>query len=175
MLRIPGHVLGALAKATIVPSKSNSGTRPLTLTIVLKRDYQPGFERYLRELYDPHSPNFHRFLTPQQLADRFGPSRQPYDAVRVYLHAQGFWMERGSTDRLTITTNGTRADAERAFALKIANYRIGGREFYANPTDPALPAQLALHVQAVIGLSNLAKPKRSFHVIGTKAFYVGVT
>ena len=89
-------------------------------------------------------------------------------------HAQGFRLVRGSADHLTITVEGTRADAERAFALKIGDYRIGKREFYANATDPALPAQPASRVQAVIGLSNLAKPKRSFHAIGTKTFYVGV-
>jgi len=41
MIRIPGHVLPALSKATIVPSKSEAGTQPVTLTLILKRDTNP--------------------------------------------------------------------------------------------------------------------------------------
>ena len=77
MVRIPGHVLPALSKATIVPSKSDADTQPITVTLVLKRDDQAGFDRYLHELYDPHSKNFHKFLTQRQIADRFGPSAAP--------------------------------------------------------------------------------------------------
>lgn len=161
MVRIPGHVLSALRRATIVPSGPNSGDQSIILTIVLKRDDQKGFERYLRELYDPHSRRFHHFLTPQQIAERFGPSAKSYGAVREYLHTQGFRLVRGSADHLTITVDGTRADAEHAFALKIGDYRIGNQDFYANGTDPELPTQLASHVQAIIGLSDLAKPKHS--------------
>src|ERR1700722_3812513 len=62
-VRLPGHVLPALAKASVVPSAAKSESEPITLTLVLKRDNQPAFERYLHDLYDPHSKNFHKFLT----------------------------------------------------------------------------------------------------------------
>src|SRR5271154_2038335 len=45
-VRIPGHVLPALAKATIISSGPETGTQPIKLTLVLKRDDQPAFERY---------------------------------------------------------------------------------------------------------------------------------
>lgn len=157
-LRIPGHVLAALAEATTLPSRPNSGAQPLTLTLVLRHDDQPGFERYLHELYDPHSRNFHRFLTPREIAERFGPSLKSYDSVLAFLRNRGFRLIRGSADHLTITAEGTRADAERAFALRIRDYQIGRHRFYANQTDPALPRGLAPHVQAIIGLSDLAQP-----------------
>ncbi len=51
MVRLPGHVLPALSKATVVPSKPNSGSEPITLTIVLRRDDQAGFESYLQQIY----------------------------------------------------------------------------------------------------------------------------
>src|ERR1700683_4839276 len=79
--RLPGHVLPALKKATIVPSDVTSETKPLTLTLVLKRDDQSGFDHFLHELYDPHSSNFHKFLTQRQIAYRFGPSRADSDSV----------------------------------------------------------------------------------------------
>ena len=77
-IRLSGHVLPALQKATIVPSAVTGENKRLTLTLGLKRNDQSGFDHFLHELYDPHSSNFHKFLTQRQIADRFGPSRADY-------------------------------------------------------------------------------------------------
>ena len=164
-VRLPGHVLPALAKATLVPSKPESDALPITLTIVLKRDDQTGFDRYLHEIYDPHSKYFHRYLSQDQIADRFGPSQQDYFSVLDYMRANGLELVRGSANRLTLTVRGRRIDAERALATRIADYRIGNDTFYANQTEPQLPAGLAARVQTITGLSNLARPHRATKAI----------
>ncbi len=101
MVRLPGHVPPGLAKATVLPSEPSSGQEPITLTLVLRRDDEEGFERYLHELYDRHSTNFHHFLTQQQIADRFGPSRADYDSVLTYFRSNAFELVDGSANRLT--------------------------------------------------------------------------
>lgn len=159
MVRLPGHVLSALAKATVVPSKPGSDAQPMTLTIVLRRDDQSGFERYFHELYDPHSKNLHRFLTQEQIADRFGPSQGDYNSILAYLRTNGFALVRGSANRLTLTVSGTRAKAERAFAVRIHDYKIGQVTFHANDGDPEFPSILADKVESIAGLSNLAQAK----------------
>jgi len=131
---------------------------PITLTITLKRDDQADFDRFLHDLYDPKSKVFRNYLTQRQIADRFGPSRAEYDSVRRWLTSKGFKVVRGSKNRLTITVRGTRAIAERSFEVKIGDYSIGNRTFYANDIDPVLPVELSRRVQSVTGLSNLAKP-----------------
>jgi Pro-kumamolisin, activation domain len=147
LVRLPGHVLPALAQAKAVPSQSRvAAEEPLTLTLVLKRDDQAGFDRYLHDVYDSSSPNYHRFPTRRELADRFGPSQESYDAVLCYLQANGFTLIQGSANRLTVTVKGTRRQAERAFALHINDYEIGRESFYANDSDPALPTELASQV-----------------------------
>jgi kumamolisin len=162
MVRLPGHVLPALAKATAVASQSKAAAdESLTLTLVLKRDDQAGFERYLRDVYDPKSPNYRKFLTQSELSDRFGPSREVYDDVLSYLQENGFTLVEGSANRMTLTVHGTRFQTERAFAVRIGDYKIGEKRFYANDTAPALPQQIASRVEGVIGLSNLAQ---SYHV-----------
>ncbi len=163
-VRLPGHVLPALAKASRVSENAEQSRKeaaqPITLTLVLERDDQSGFEQYLHDVYNPHSPRFHHFLKQPEIADRFGPSRAEYDAVLVYLQRHGFRLVQGSKNRITLTTRGTRADAERALAIRIGDYRIGSRTFYANDRDPALPRAIASRVEAVSGLSNLDQPKR---------------
>jgi len=51
MVRLPGHVLPALAKATLLPPKPGDAKQPITLTIVLRLDDQAGFERDRRVGY----------------------------------------------------------------------------------------------------------------------------
>ena len=79
MVRLPGHVLPALARATMIPpadarARAAEANQPLTLTIVLKRNDQTDFERYLHDVYNPHSKSFHHYLTQKELADHFGPA-----------------------------------------------------------------------------------------------------
>ncbi len=161
MVPLPGHVLPALAKATAVPSNSNSKTQPITVTLVLKRDDQAGFERLLHDIYDPHSSNFHHYLSQSVIAARFGPSDADYDSVLAYLRLNGLLPVAGAKNRLTITVRGTRSEAERAFDTRIRDYRIGAQSFFANESDPALPSDLAAHVETIAGLSNFARPRKT--------------
>jgi kumamolisin len=165
-----GHLLPALSKATLEPPKPGEDKQPVTLTIVLRRDDQSGFQRYLKELYDPHSVNFHHFLTQSQIADRFGPNRAEYDRTLSYGKANKFKLLAGSDNRLTLTFRTSREDAARAFYTQINDYRIGGREFYANASAPELPEDLAPRVMAVEGLSNLAQPHHAWNAIKAAFF-----
>ncbi len=167
-VRLPGHVLPALVGATRVPppvipdqlAATSPGAQPVTIIVVLTRDRQAAFDRYLRDLYDRRSPNFRHFLSQRQIADRFGPSERSYARVRTYLEVNGFQIVEDAPNRLTLTVRGTRDDAARAFDVEIADYQRGGRTFFANAGEPALPADLAPHVQAVAGLSDFAAPDR---------------
>ena len=156
-VRLQGHLLRALEQAATIKIGPMADV-PLTITLVLNRFDQPGFEKYFYDVYDPHSANFHHFLRPVQISDRFGPSQDSYDSVLNYLQERGLELIDGSANRLTITVRGTRSQVEHAFGVEIGNYRIGQTNFFANDRDPALPMQIASSVQAVLGLSNLARP-----------------
>ncbi|MGH8539534.1 MAG: protease pro-enzyme activation domain-containing protein, partial [Stenotrophobium sp.] len=165
-VRLPGHVLDALARATpiapdgVVPlsSAASAGKEPITLTLVLRRDDQAGFDHYMKEVYDPHSKIYRHFLTQAQITKKFGPSRKGYEQVLSYLRGQGFKLLEGSKNRMTMVVRGARANAEKAFDLNIGDYKIGDAMFYANDRDPAFPKALASHVQALSGLSDFAQP-----------------
>jgi len=53
------------------------GSMPLTdLILVLHRspEVQAAFDAFVESQYDPNSPNFHRWLTPEQVGEQFGPA-----------------------------------------------------------------------------------------------------
>lgn len=150
----------SLVGATKIPDTLLADSR-LTLTIVLHRGDQTGFEHSLRAVQEPNSPFYRHYLSPQEQANRFGPSASSYNAVNDWLREQGFKLIEGSENRLTLTISGTRAQAEKAFGVHINNYRIGDRSFYASDREPVLPPTISSNVQAVIGLTNRAKPAAS--------------
>src|SRR5690348_6706130 len=158
--RIVGHVLTVLQRAHTVQIALDSVNRdqPLSLTIVLNRDDLAGFDRFLADVYDPLSPRFRHFLSPTEISDRFGPSLADYDVVSRYLQDQGFTINDTSPNRMTLVVEGTRGLAEKAFHLNLADYELSGRRFFANDADPELPAVVAPHVQAIVGLNDLARP-----------------
>ena len=55
-VRLPGHVLPALSEATAISTPSGKSglakqdAQPITLTIVLRRDKQSAFDRFLKEI-----------------------------------------------------------------------------------------------------------------------------
>src|SRR5262249_18929161 len=164
MVRLPSHMLPALKEATPVPPTPGAEAEPLTLTVVLKRTDQAGFDQYLHEVYDEHSPEFRHFLSQGELTARFGPTQEAYESVLTYLQQNGFTLAQGSTNRLTLTVRGTRTQAERAFGVHIGDFDSGGRRFFANDTDPAVPSEFASDIQAVVGLSNLPTPRPSYAI-----------
>jgi pro-kumamolisin-like protein/Big-like domain-containing protein len=157
-IRLTGHVLEALQRATPVAARPGADAEPLTLTVTLKRADQAGFDRYLHDVYDPQSPTFRQFLSQSQIAARFGPTKRAYSKVLAYLKQSGFTLVEGSSNRLTLTVRGTRAQAERAFNLAVDDYQLGTRSFYANDRDPLLPASISHDVQAITGLTNAGAP-----------------
>ena len=160
-VRLDGHVLPALAASEAVSSKSagsNAEGEELSLTVVLRRADETGFQRYLADVYNPKSAQFRQFLTPREVSDRFGPTQEDMAAVRGYFAQAGFRVEDESTNRMTLTLAASRVLAEQVLDVRIADYRIADREFHANDRDPVLPAPIASRVQGITGLSNLALP-----------------
>lgn len=155
---LPGHVLPKLSAATRIYTPST--TAPLTLTIVMRRDDEAGYADYLRDVYDPQSTQFHKFLTAAQQSERFGPSQQNVDAVSNFLASNRLLVTSTSQDRLIVGATATRADAERAFNIHVDDYTLGGKQFFANDAEPNLPADIAPRVSAVLGLSSLAHSQR---------------
>ena len=153
------NVLDILPQAARLPENPAAAGELLTLTLTLNWSDPAGFEAFGQAFDDPASPDYRRVIGVDELSSRFSPTQAGYDAVMVYLEAQGFTLVQGSPDRLTITVTGTRAQAESAFAVHIGDYQIGNRRFHAIDSEPVLPAGLDTIVGSISGLSNLARPR----------------
>ncbi|MGB6690664.1 MAG: IPT/TIG domain-containing protein [Terracidiphilus sp.] len=160
---LAGHVLPALARATRLPHSARMDDEPITLTVMLNLSDEGGAKALEREIGDPNSQNFSRTISPAEFTSRFGPTQEAYDAVLDYLRQHGFTVAIATSNRRTITVNGTRAQAQTAFHVQIDDYKLGDRTFHAVASDPAVPRTLAPLIAGVSGLSNLARPVPAFN------------
>ncbi len=141
-------------------AKASAGTEVLALTVVLRRTDEAGFQRLLAALYDPASPQFRRFPTPLEIADRFGPHAEDFALVHGYFSDRGLLVLDDAANRLVLQVQGSRAQIEQALGVTISDYQLGGRKFHANDRDPLLPPAIADRVQSIGGLNDLAQATR---------------
>src|SRR5689334_15620286 len=74
----------------------------------------PGLESFLAELQDPASPNYHKWLSPEQFADRFGMSAADLDKVTGWLRSEGLEVRDVARGRHWLTFRGTAGRVGRA-------------------------------------------------------------
>src|SRR5205807_3463043 len=127
----------------------------IALSIGLRPRNADGLRRYVQDISRPKSVNYHRYLTPTQVADVFGPDKTTYNALLSFLRGSGFTITQTYKHRLLITLSGSVGQVEQVFHVTINNYSApDGHVFYANATDPLLPASLVGAVQSISGLNN---------------------
>lgn len=106
----------------------------------------------LTALQDPGSPLYHRWLTPEGYAARFGASSQQVERVTQWLQAQGFDVDGPSRPHTSLRFSGTVDQLERAFHTEMHRYQLRGEPHFALAVEPSVPVDLA---DVVVGLRNV--------------------
>jgi len=124
---------------------------------------QTDLNNLLAQQQDRSSPNYHKWLTPAQFADRFGMTQDDINRVQAWLESQGFTVTSVANSRNQISFDGTVAQVETAFRTEIHNYLVDGEIHFANSTNPSVPAALAGVVLAMGHLHSFSpKPRAKF-------------
>jgi subtilase family serine protease len=132
---------------------SDTSNRTLSMNIGLELRNQDQLSALLAGLYDPSSPTYHQYLTSDQFAQRFGPTPDQRQAVIDYLTQKGFTVTQ--VYPTLIDFSGSESLAESAFGVSINDYQtFNGFDFFANATQPTLPAYLASDVVSISGLDS---------------------
>ena len=129
------------------------------MLLVLKRspEQESALRQLLDEQQDKASPNYHKWLTPDEFGKQFGVSDSDLQVVTGWLQSHGFNVARVSHGRTVIEFSGTAAQVEQTFGTPIHQYVVKGRQHWANATDPQIPAALAPVVAGVHTLHNFLK------------------
>ena len=158
-----GYMPEAVARLT--PGGRLPATRSLSLAIGLPLRNQAVLDELLRQIYDPQSANFHKFLGPPEFTARFGPTEQDYQAVIRFAEANGLAVTGTHANRLVLDVEGSVSSIEQAFQVTLRTYRHPreARDFFAPDTEPSVPANLP--VADMWGLTDYGLPRPLSHRI----------
>ncbi|MBO7840419.1 S53 family peptidase [Burkholderia pseudomallei] len=149
-----------LADTNVTPLELS---QPLRVTIVLKSRNEAQLDSLVREVNQPGSANYRKYLTPEQFKARFAPTDAQVRAVVAHLKANGFGDITVSANNKLIFAQGNASNAERGFHTTLKRFNYRGKAVYANDSAALVPASLSPVVESVLGLQSAAVPHRLIH------------
>src|SRR5271155_171688 len=149
-------------------AKYDQGAAPGSLAmdrmmLVLKTTSAQGaaLENLLAQQQDRSSPNYHKWLTPQEFGAQFGASESDIQKITSWLQSHGFQIDNVANGRNVIQFSGNASQVQSAFHTTIHNYMINYKQHWANASAPSIPAALTPAVAGVASLNNF--PRKAAH------------
>ncbi len=144
-------------------------TQTMRFDIVLNLRHQPELENFLQELYDPSSPSYKQYVTPKQFAERFGASREDYEALIAFAKANGFKIVGGSFESRDVQFTAPVANINKAFNITMAVYQhpTENRTFFSPDREPSV--NLPFQLWHISGLDNFSIPRPALSRIDPQA------
>jgi subtilase family serine protease len=126
----------------------------VTLVISPSASQQQALQLLLAQQQDPKSANYHKWLTPQQYADRFGLGQNDLNKIIAWLNSQGLQVLNVGGGHNSIAFSGNAAEVQHAFGTEIHNYKVDRKVHFANSTPLMIPSAFNGVVTGVIGLHS---------------------
>jgi pseudomonalisin len=126
----------------------------MLLTLLPDPTQQDALNQLVDAQYNPESPYYHQWLTPEQYGERFGVSDADTAQIAAWLQGHGLEVEEVTAGRRSIVFSGTAAQVQEAFHTSIHTYKIGEEVHHANARDPEIPAALVQVVGGVVSLHD---------------------
>jgi len=128
----------------------NFALEHMILTLLPDTAQEQTLTQFVEAQSDPESPYYHRWLTPEQYAERFGVSEADVAQVVIWLQSHGFAVEEVTAGRRSIIFSGIAAQVEESFHTQIHTYKVGQEVHHANAGDPEIPAAFAQVVGGIV-------------------------
>jgi subtilase family serine protease len=141
------------------PSKPIGGVRmALTQTAAQAEDLQ----QLLEGQRDPSSPDYQRWLTPEEYGRRFGVSPDDMNRITSWLQTEGFAIQQVARASNWVSFSGTAGQLGKTFRTELHTYQADGETHFANATPVSIPEALAGIVSELHGLDDFhPKPPRN--------------
>ncbi len=125
---------------------------------------QAGLAQYAAQVSDPKSALYRQFLTPDQIAQRYGADAATYASVATYFEKYGLHVG-GWKQRLSLFVKGAQSQFESALGTKFGIYERAGTKFIALTSAPKFSANIA--VRAIRKAVVVQRYQRDFVPVAT--------
>jgi len=160
MITLEGNVHPALAHAETAGAVDASfPMEHMILLLEPDQAQQAALDELVARQQNSESAEFHKFLSPQSFAARFGASQNDIDKITGWLSRHGFTIEEVTPNHLSIIFSGDAYAVENTFKTEVKQYSVNGELHHGNASDPQIPAALAGLVKGVVKMHDFhAKP-----------------
>ena len=124
-------------------------------------EQEEALTKLIQEQQDPRSSNYHKWLTADELGERFGPAQADIATVTQWLASHGLRVNQVHSSGLTIDVSGTAGQVRDAFHTEIHQYAVKDTQHISNASDPKIPAALTAVVSGMTPLNDV-KPRPLF-------------
>ncbi len=175
-IRMNGHI-HPLAKAENDLGSLDSGVTLPAVTLVLgqTQEQQSALTAFLTAQQDPASPDYHRWLTPEQYADRFGASSDDIAKISAWLEQHNLHVTTVGRARTSIVFTGAAGDVEQAFQISFHRFNAEGGNHFANTAEPSLPVALQTAIRSIHGLNDFRMQPKAVQRTALKPDYTSTT
>ncbi|GAC1435150.1 MAG: hypothetical protein NVS4B1_19140 [Ktedonobacteraceae bacterium] len=142
------------------PAKTS---QQVQLAIGLQLRSGTDLDSFLSALYDPQSPTYHHYLTPDQFTQMFAPTPDQVQQVTTYLQNQGLTITNIASNNLIIDATGSVGQVQQSFHIQMNTYRLGSNTFFANDVPPSLPGSVGSLISSISGLDNSTRYHPLYH------------
>ena len=122
------------------------------VTLYLKTD--PSLGSFLDELQMPSSPNYHKWITPEQFGARFGASPGDITKVVHWLESVGLKVNDIARGSHWVTFSGTAGSVGRALHTSFRHYEVDGKTHFAYALQPQIPVSIEPIAAGFAGLDD---------------------
>lgn len=153
------HVVPAVSSGKAAPVGALPTTQRLNLALMLPLRNESEMLSLIDRQHDPASPDFRKFLSVSEFTEKFGPTKDDYQAVVAFAEANGFTVSHTSRNRMVIDVNGSVEQIEKTFHLMMTVYQhpTEERTFYSPDREPSL--DLSVPLSRIVGLNNFSIPR----------------
>lgn len=158
----------AMEENAIGPVEGSRGMRRMLLVLSTRAGQGGGLKKLLDDQQNRKSPNYHRWLTAAEYGAQFGAADADVQKVRAWLEGAGFTLENVAAGKGWVEFSGTAEQVEKAFHTIMQYYRVSGKNYVANSTDLAVPAELSEITRGVVSLNSFGRrpPVHEMHGLG---------
>src|SRR5579859_7654200 len=143
-----------LAMTGLTPVGRVADTTLIDVAVALPLRNKSERDTLSHDLYDPLSPHYRHFLTPDEYTEKFGPSVESYQAVLDFADKNQLTVVWKAPGRQHVHLRGSAAAINRAFhvILQLFMHPTEQRIFYGPDRDPSIDVDVP--IAAVIGLDD---------------------
>jgi subtilase family serine protease len=142
------------ASSAMVLGREDADT-VIEISAWLQPHNQADLDALAQKLYDPDSPSYRHWLTPDELASRFAPTSAEAKTVLSYLESKGLKLVRMGPNNFYVRVSGTVRNVEAACRLNLNQYQLGARIVRANDSEPYLGQEVAPLIRHISGLDSV--------------------